>query len=89
MQTTKTLKQWKKSGKDLEEFLSPGDWISVTILEKLFLLIIALVTLFKAVTQLSRKTTYYFIAHVIEQMITDIYISESFLSSNNRKQITR
>ena len=28
MQTTKTLKQWKKSGKDLEEFLSPGDWIS-------------------------------------------------------------
>ena len=24
----KTLKQWEKSGKDLSEFLSPGDWIS-------------------------------------------------------------
>lgn len=24
----KTLKQWKKSGLDLEDFLHPGDWIS-------------------------------------------------------------
>lgn len=28
MQTIKTLKLWEKSGKDLEEFLSPDDWIS-------------------------------------------------------------
>ena len=27
-QPIKTLKQWEKSGKDLDEFLSPGDWIS-------------------------------------------------------------
>ena len=27
-QSIKTLKQWEKSGKDLSEFLSPGDWIS-------------------------------------------------------------
>ena len=24
----KTLKQWKKSGLDLEDFIHPGDWIS-------------------------------------------------------------
>lgn len=23
----KTLKQWQKSGKDLEDFIQPGDWI--------------------------------------------------------------
>ena len=28
MKRIKTLKQWEKSGKDLDEFLSPGDWIS-------------------------------------------------------------
>lgn len=28
MKKVKNLKQWKKSGKDLDEFLSPGDWIS-------------------------------------------------------------
>ena len=27
-QFIKTLKQWEKSGKDLDEFLSPGNWIS-------------------------------------------------------------
>lgn len=27
-QTIKTLKQWEKSGKNLDEFLRPGDWIS-------------------------------------------------------------
>lgn len=24
----KTLKQWEKSGLDLEDFIHPGDWIS-------------------------------------------------------------
>ena len=31
-QPIKTLKQWEKSGKDLDEFLSPGDWISEDLL---------------------------------------------------------
>ena len=39
----KTLKQWEKSGLDLEDFIHPGDWISETytiILEKSFVRII-------------------------------------------------
>ena len=34
-QPIKTLKQWEKSGKDLDEFLSPGDWISALTIGEL------------------------------------------------------
>lgn len=59
----KTFKAWSKQDKDLDDFLSPGDYIDERLcnyIGKSFLLHIVQKTLFKDVMQLKAKMVYCF-----------------------------
>lgn len=82
----KTLKQWQKSGKDLEDFIQPGDWID----EGLFNYIGEIVCpyycsrdLSKEVIRSNRKTGYCFTVPAIIPTMTNICILASCRNLNN------
>ena len=66
----KTLKQWEKSGLDLEDFIHPGDWISED--------------LYNYIGEIVWKMEYCFTVPAIILRMIDIYILVFFrsLSSN-------